>query len=142
MDSKYDEIINLEHHVSKTRPQMPMSDRAAQFSPFAALTGYDDAIRESGRLTDGRTEFEENYLDALNMKFRLLLEHLDDLPEIRVTYFRPDDLKSGGAYLDVVGTVKKIDEYERLMVMTDGTKLPLDDIVDISGDIFISLEQI
>ncbi len=118
-----------------------MSDRAAQFSPFAALTGYDDAIRESGRLTDDRTEFEENYLDALNLKFRILLENLDDLPEIRVTYFKPDNLKSGGAYLTALGTVKKIDEYERLMVMTDGTKLPLDDIIDISGNIFTSLEQ-
>ncbi len=129
--SKYDEIIDLPHHVSKTRPQMPMSDRAAQFAPFAALTGYDDAVEETGRLTDDRIELEESALDELNAKIQLLRENLADAPEITFTYFKPDERKAGGEYLTTTGRVKKIDDYERLIVLHDGTKLPMDDILDM-----------
>lgn len=140
MKTKYEDIINLPHHVSKTRPQMPMSDRAAQFAPFAALTGYDDAVKETGRLTDDKIELEESSLNEVNAKIQLLREKLADAPEVTFTYFRPDDRKDGGAYLTITGTVKKLDDYERQIVLQDGTKVPIDDILDISGDIFAVIE--
>lgn len=140
MNNRYDEIINLPHHVSKTRPQMPMSDRAAQFAPFAALTGYDSAIKETGRLTDEKIEMDEEALNILNMKFQILVDSLDDEPEVTFTYFKPDERKAGGAYLEVIGTVKKVDDFERLIVMQNGTKMPMDDILNIEGEIFASLQ--
>ena len=140
MNNSYDEIMNLPHHVSKSRPQMPMSDRAAQFAPFAALTGYDAAIEETGRLTDDKIELEENALTMLNLKMQLLREYLGDAPEITFTYFKPDERKAGGAYLTAVGRVKKLDEYERLIVLQDGTRLPMDDLLDMDGELFSNLE--
>ena len=140
MNNRYDEIINLPHHVSKTRPQMPMSDRAAQFAPFAALTGYDAAIKETGRLTDEKIEMDEEALNILNMKFQILVDSLDDEPEVTFTYFKPDERKAGGAYIEITGTVKKVDDFERLIVMQNGTKMPMDDIQNIEGEIFASLQ--
>ena len=140
MNNRYNEIINLPHHVSKTRPQMPMSDRAAQFSPFAALTGYDAAIKETERLTDEKIEMDEEALNILNMKFQILVDSLDDEPEVTFTYFKPDERKAGGAYIEVTGTVKKVDDFERLIVMQNGTKMPMDDILNIVGEIFVSLQ--
>ena len=89
MNNRYDEIINLPHHVSKTRPQMPMSDRAAQFAPFAALTGYDSAIKETGRLTDERIELDEEALTALDLKYQLLMEAFDEAPEVTIPTSNP-----------------------------------------------------
>ena len=99
----YDDSINLPQHVSATRPQMSMIDRAAQFSPFAALTGYDAAIKETGRLTDEKIEMDEGALNILNMKFQILVDSLDDEPEVTFTYFKPDERKAGGAYIEVTG---------------------------------------
>ena len=101
--SKYNGIIYLPHHVSKTRPQMPMSYRAAQFAPFAALTGYDAAIKETGRLTDERIELDEEALTALDMKYQLLMDVFDDAPEVTITFFQPDERKAGGKYASQVG---------------------------------------
>ena len=140
MNNRYNEIINLPHHVSKTRPQMPMSDRAAQFAPFAALTGYDAAIKETGRLTDEKIEMDEEALNILNMKFQILVDSLDDEPEVTFTYFKPDERKAGGAYIEVTGTVKKVDDFERLIIMQNGTKMPMDDILNIEGEMFASLQ--
>ena len=140
MNNRYDEIMELPHHVSKTRPQMPMSDRAAQFAPFAALTGYDAAIKETGRLTDEKIEMDEEALNILNMKFQILVDSLDDEPEVTFTYFKPDERKAGGAYIEVTGTVKKVDDFERLIIMQNGTKMPMDDILNIEGEIFASLQ--
>ena len=137
---KYADIINLPHHVSAIRPQMSMTDRAAQFSPFAALTGYDAAIHETGRLTDDKIELDEETLNILNMKLRLLVDSLDDEPEVTFTYFKPDERKAGGAYIEVTGTVKKVDDFERLIVMQNGMKIPMDDILNIEGHIFASLQ--
>lgn len=139
-NSKYNEIMSLPHHVSKTHPQMPMSDRAAQFSPFAALTGYDSAIRETGRLTDERIELDEEALMALNMRYQLLMDSLKESPELRITYFKPDERKSGGAYLTVSGIVKKVDDYERMITMRDGVVIPLDDVLMIEGELFSGLQ--
>ena len=132
----YEDILNLPHHVSKTRPQMSMLDRAAQFSPFAALTGYDDAIKETGRLTGEKIEMDEDRKAALDMKQAYLIEMIDEQPEISITYFLPDTKKSGGAYVTVTGNLKRFDEYERLLILTDGKKIPMDDIADIESDLF------
>lgn len=132
----YEDILNLPHHVSKTRPQMSMLDRAAQFSPFAALTGYGDAIKETGRLTDEKIEMDEDRKAALDMKQAYLIEMIDEQPEISITYFLPDTKKSGGAYVTVTGNLKRFDEYERLLILTDGKKIPMDDIADIESDLF------
>lgn len=136
MGGQYDDIINLPHHVSATRPQMSMIDRAAQFSPFAALTGYDAAIKETGRLTDEKIELDEDTKAALDIKQAYLLEIIDDQPEITVTYFLPDTKKSGGEYVTVTGNLKRFDEYERLLTLTNGKKIPMDDIADIECDLF------
>ena len=140
MKDLYEDIINLPHHVSKTRPQMPMSDRAAQFAPFAALTGYESAIKETGRLTDERIELDVEALSALDMKYQLLMEALDEAPEVTITYFQPDERKAGGKYVSAVGTVKKIDDFERRITMRDGTRIPMDDVLSIDGELFSSLE--
>ena len=131
MNNRYDEIINLPHHVSKTRPQMPMSDRAAQFAPFAALTGYDSAIKETGRLTDERIELDEEALAALDRKYQLLMDALDDAPEVTIIYFQPDERKAGGQYVSATGTVKKVDTFGRRILLQDGTRIPLDSIFDL-----------
>ena len=139
MNRKYNEIMGLPHHVSKTRPQMPMSDRAAQFAPFAALTGYDAAIKETGRLTDERIELDVEALSALDMKYQLLMEAHDEAPEVTITYFQPDERKAGGKYVSAVGA-EKIDDFERRITMQDGTKIPMDDVLNIDGELFLSLE--
>lgn len=131
MNNRYNEIINLPHHVSKTRPQMPMSDRAAQFAPFAALTGYDSAIKETGRLTDERIELDEEALTALDRKYQLLMDTLDDAPEVTIIYFQPDERKAGGQYVSATGTVKKVDTFGRRILLQDGTRIPLDSVYDL-----------
>ena len=131
MNNRYDEIMELPHHVSKTRPQMPMSDRAAQFAPFAALTGYDSAIKETGRLTNERIELDEEALTALNRKYQLLIEALDDAPEVTIIYFQPDERKAGGQYVSATGTVKKVDTFGRRILLQDGTRIPLDSVYDL-----------
>lgn len=138
--NQYEDIINLPHHVSPTRPQMPLSDRAAQFAPFAALTGYDSAIKETGRLTDDKIELDEEALTALDMKYQLLMDALDDAPEVTITYFQPDERKAGGKYITATSAVKKVDDFERRITMQDGTKIPMDDILSIGGELFSSLE--
>ena len=140
MNRKYNEIMGLPHHVSKNRPQMPMSDRASQFAPFAALTGYDAAIKETGRLTDERIELDVEALSALDMKYQILMEALDEAPEVTITYFQPDERKAGGKYVSAVGAVKKIDDFERRITMRDGTRIPTDDVLSIDGELFSSLE--
>ncbi len=131
MNNRYDEIMGLPHHVSKTRPQMPMSDRAAQFAPFAALTGYDSAIKETGRLTDERIELDEEALTALDRKYQLLMDTLDDAPEVTIIYFQPDERKAGGQYVSATGTVKKVDTFGRRILLQDGTRIPLDSVFDL-----------
>ena len=131
MNNRYDEIINLPHHVSTTRPQMPLSDRAAQFAPFAALTGYDSAIKETGRLTDERIELDEETLAALDRKYQLLMDTLDDAPEVTIIYFQPDERKAGGQYVSATGTVKKVDTFGRRILLQDGTRIPLDSVYDL-----------
>lgn len=131
MTKTYDDIIHLPHHVSAIHPHMAAIDRAAQFSPFAALTGYDAAIKETARLTDKRMELDESMKDALSNNLQMIADRLKEHPEIAITYFQPDAKKNGGAYVTVINTVKKIDVYERIVVMTDGIVIPVDEIISI-----------
>lgn len=133
---RYDDIIHLPHHVSSVHPPMPVSDRAAQFAPFAALTGHDAAIKETARLTDERVELDENAKAVLDEKLRMVQEMLARQPEITVTYFQPDEKKSGGRYISATGNARKIDMYNHLIIMADGLRIPLSEIYGIEGDIF------
>ena len=127
----YDDIINLPHHVSTRHPQMSMYDRAAQFSPFAALTGHDAAIKETERLTEDWVELDEDSKELLDEKLQMIREHLDEKPEVTFTYFEPDERKQGGAYRTIAGKVKKIDEYEHRILLEDGTVLIMEHLFSI-----------
>lgn len=140
MTGDYNDIIYLPHHVSPTRPQMSMRDRAAQFSPFAALTGYDAAIRETARLTQERVELDEQELAVLDRKFQLLLEQLEQCPRVTITWFVPDELKQGGRYLTITDVVKKVDAAARFVLLQNAGRICMDDIVEIEGELFDCLE--
>lgn len=138
--NKYNNIINLPHHVSSTHPHMSMIDRAAQFSPFAALTGYDAAVKETARLTEQQIELDEYEKSALDQRILLLQDHLKELPEVIITYFEPDERKSGGKYISKTGAVKKIDAYEKQIVLADRRKISIENILSIEGELFRILE--
>lgn len=127
---EYDDIINLPHHQSATRPHMSNHDRSAQFSPFAALTGYGDAVKETARLTDEKIELDEDAKKVLDEKLRFLWENKVG-QQVSVTYFEADSKKEGVAYLSVSGSLKKLNIYERTITLEDGTVISLDNIVDI-----------
>ena len=139
-DKKYEDIINLPHHVSPTRPQMSISDRAAQFSPFAALTGHDAAVKETARLTDERIELDESRKIILNEKLQIIAEHLTERPEIIITYFQPDERKNGGSYVKICGQVKKIDEIEHCVRLMDETKICIEQIYEIEGEVVSEID--
>ncbi|MCR4893578.1 MAG: hypothetical protein K5911_02455 [Eubacteriales bacterium] len=133
MNGKYGSIIDMPHHVSPSRQHMSLWDRAAQFAPFAALTGYGDEITETARLTGKRIEPDEDLKSELDAGLRELSSRLDERPAARITYFLPDPLKEGGSYVTEEGNVKKIDPIERTVVFTDGTVILIDDIIGING---------
>lgn len=133
---KYDDIINLPHHVSKTRPQMSIHDRAAQFSAFAALSGYDDTVKETARLTDKKLELTEEEIAELNLKIQILKEYADTRPFVFVEYFIPDKKKSGGSYVTITGNFRRIDEYAGNLILTSGEEIHLSDIYSIEGEVF------
>lgn len=128
---QYDDIINLPHHRSKTRPHMSLEDRAAQFSPFAALTGYDAAIEETARLTDRKIELDEDAKARLNEKLQYIVENLGTDMEVVITYFVPDERKSGGEYVTKRGRVKRIDENEGIVIMEDRERIKIEEICEI-----------
>lgn len=136
----YSKIISLPHHQSATRKRMSNYDRAAQFAPFAALTGHDEAIKETARLTDDYMEMGEDRLGELSAKIQLLIDKLSEQPEITVVYFIPDVRKSGGSYAEKTGIVRIIDEYERKLVFYDGDKILIDRVADFKGEFFSQLE--
>ena len=129
--SRYDDIINLPHHVSPTRQQMSIHDRAAQFAPFAALVGYDAAVAETARLTESRPELDEQEQRVINERLAYIADHIHEQPEVRIKYFVPDEHKSGGAIVEASGKVKKISATDATIVLTDGCKIRLSDIVDL-----------
>lgn len=131
MAGEYDDIINLPYKKSITRPHMKLIDRAAQFSPFAALTTHSDAIKEAGRLTSERITLDEDSMQLLDSRFQMLLENISEHPEVTFTYFIQDNYKSGGQYVKVTGKVKKIDGIEPIIYLEDGTKIAMRDVVKI-----------
>ena len=139
MSGVYDDIINLPHPTSQRHPRMPIRDRAAIFSPFAALGGHGAAIAETARLTERQIELDEDAWAELDRRQAILLEHIDEQPEITITWFQPDEKKDGGAYLPTTGRLKKFRELERILLLTDGTEIPLQDVVSLESDIFQTL---
>ena len=131
MKDEYRDILDLPHHTSPRHPRMSRQDRAAQFAPFSALTGYDDVIDETARVTDSRIELSEEARDLLDMKQRILSQFLDSYPEITVTYFLPDTRKAGGAYQRFTGNLKRIDTVEQYLLFTDGKRIPLQSVLNI-----------
>ncbi len=136
----YEDIINLPHHVSSTRPRMPMADRAAQFSSFQALSGYGDAVKETARLTGQRIELDESAKAVLDEKLRLLAEEIEERPEAAITYFLPDKKKAGGEYITATGRVKKLDAVAQELVMVNGQTIPIADIIEIEGQLFTAFQ--
>ena len=132
MSGKYDDIIGMPHHTSPRHPRMSMRDRAAQFAPFSALTGYGDVVDETARLTDGRIVLTEDAKALLDFKQRLLLERIDTRPEITVTYFVKDGKKSGGSYQTVRGRLLRIDSVEKTLVLEGGRRIDAQDVIAIA----------
>ena len=127
MSGPYDDIIDLPHPTSERHPRMPMANRAAQFSPFAALSGYDDAVKETARLTDGKIELTEEEKANLDARLQLLESGI----AASFTYFQPDSRKQGGAYVTASGEVKRIDGIAREIILMDGRRIPIDDILEV-----------
>ena len=134
MTGSYTDILNLPHPTSKKHPRMTRTARAAQFAPFAALTGYNEAVKETARLTDEQLELDDTEKAQLNEKLQLLHQHLPRQLPITITFFIPDTKKAGGSYQTITGPVKKIQEYERRLIMTDGTIIPIDAIIGLYGE--------
>ena len=132
MSGKYDDIIGMPHHTSPRHPRMSMRDRAAQFAPFSALTGYGDVVDETARLTDGRIVLTEDAKALLDFKQRLLQERIDTKPEITVTYFVKDARKSGGSYQTVRGRLLRFDDVERTLVLDGGRRINAQDVIAIA----------
>lgn len=136
MRNKYDDIINLPRHISKNHPPMPRIDRAAQFSPFAALNGHDAAVKETARLTETRIELDEYMKEVLNHRLQIIIKKIPEEPEVKITYFQPDKDKEGGSYIDISGVVKKVDEYKRVVFLDDYKLISIDEIISIEGEMF------
>lgn len=132
----YDDIIHMPHHQSKKHPAMSLYVRSAQFAPFAALTGYEDAVRETARETSERIEIDEELKEILDMKLQLLHENLNQKQEITFTYFVPDLKKEGGEYITEVGIVKKIDFENQVIILANQKEISISEIIDISGKMF------
>ena len=131
MKGPYDDIIHLPYQGSAVRPHMSLRDRAAQFAPFAALTGYEDAVREAARLTDTRAELTEDEQSLLDGKLQKLAENLSAHPQAAVTWFRPDKKKTGGAYVTTTGQLKRIDDVAGVLILMGGGRIVIEDILDI-----------
>ena len=129
----YDDIIRLPRHCSEKRMPMTLHDRAAQFAPFAALTGYDAAIGETARRTDKKAELDEETANILNERIHLIRERIGEKPEVEIAYFVPDERKSGGKYTTFKGRVRRIDAFAKVLIFTDGSKIPLADIISIEN---------
>lgn len=138
----YDDIIHLPHHVSKKHPQMTMLNRAAQFAPFAALTGHDAAIQETARLTSSQRLLDDSDNEILDRKMAIIRTKLAESPTLTLIYFQPDEHKNGGAYKSVTGQLKKIDDYLHTLILSDETTIPISSIFEIEGEIFNKMDSV
>ncbi len=130
-NKKYENIINKPHHVSKVHPQISLYARSAQFAPFAALTGYEDAVKETARETQEELEIDDELKSILDAKLQMLIEIKESNPEISITYFVKDEKKSGGKYVTITGIIKKIDLYEQIITLVDNTVIPIKNVIDL-----------
>lgn len=135
-NNKYDDIINLPHHISKKHPRMSLYARSSQFAPFAALTGYEDAINETSRQTSKKIDIDEELKNILDSKLQIIIEQIKDKPEVTITYFIEDLKKEGGKYVTITGFVRKVDLYDQYIYFVDDKKIPINDIIDISSKLF------
>ena len=133
---KYSDIINLPHHVSTKHPHLSREQKAAQFAPFAALTGFDEDVKETARLTDRRIEIDDGLKEIINNKLNIIDKNIKSKPNVIVTYFKKDIKKSGGKYLDKEGIIKKINIFDNYLLFNDNTKIPIIDIIDIKSELF------
>lgn len=136
MKNPYEDIINLPKHSSSKHPQMPIYNRAAQFSPFAALVGHEAAISEAARRTEKRPDLDEYIRADIDRRLAIIEEHIDVKVEVTIVYFKEDELKDGGAYMEISGHAKKIDKYEKLVLMEDRVEIPIKDIIEIDCRLF------
>lgn len=134
--NNYDDIINLPHHTSSKYPRMTISARSAQFAPFSALQGYSEEIKEASRLTNEKIEIDDNLKNMLDSKLQLIQSVIKTKPEVLLTYFVPDNKKTGGKYITTTVNIKRIDLYNNMLILTDNSKIPINDIIDITGDMF------
>ena len=137
----YEDIINLPRPVSKKHPQPPLSERAARFAPFAAITGYEEMVLEEARITEEKIELDECALILLDKKLNIIQKHLSQSPEITVTYFVPDKKKTGGAYRTITGIVKRIDPYQKILILQNDEKIQIEDIYNLKSDSFHTLDN-
>ncbi len=128
---KYDDIIHLQHYQSSERPHMSLHDRAAQFAPFAALSGHEEAIEETARVTDAKMILDEDAIGKMNEALYAISKHLQEKWTVSITYFQPDTLKDGGAYLTDVGTIKRIDDIEKIIIMDSGMKIGMEQVMQV-----------
>lgn len=135
IEDNYEDIINLPHYEPKNHPRMSNYNRAAQFAPFAALTGYEEQVKETARLTDKRVEIDEGLRNLINSKLRIIARNIKSKPEVTITYFVKDKKKNGGCYITITGNVKKVDSIEEIIVLSDKTKINMKDILTITGEI-------
>ena len=139
---KYDDMIGLGHHISRTHPPMARIKRAAQFASFDALTGFGAAIHEAGRETEEKKELSEDMIDMINARLAVIEQHIKEQPNIAVTYFIPDNKKAGGRYVTVSGNIRKLDGMRHRIIMADGTSIPIDDVRFIEGSLFDTFDHI
>lgn len=132
----YEDIINLPHYEPIRHPRMSKESRASQFAPFAALTGYEDAVKETARITDEKIEIDEGLKIFLNNRLQIVLDNIKEKPRVTFTYFVYDKKKSGGKYITVTGNVSKIDKVNNNVMLTDKKKIPINEIINITGSIF------
>ena len=137
----YEDIINLPRPVSKKHPPPPLSERAARFAPFAAITGYEEMLLEEARITEEKIELDECALILLDKKLNIIQKHLSQSPEITVTYFVPDKKKTGGAYHTITGIVKRIDPYQKILILENDEKIQIEKIYDLKSDLFYTLDN-
>lgn len=128
---KYEDVINRQHPTSKKHPRMSRMNRAAQFAPFAALTGYEESIEETARLTDSRIELGEDEIKEINAKLNFIQEHIKERPKVTITFFQPDEKKDGGKYTVATGKVRRIDEFNRIIIFEDMMEIAIDEITEI-----------
>lgn len=131
--NEYNDIINLPHYVSKKHPQMSEEARSAQFAPFAALSGYEDAIKETAKLTDNKIELSDEMINIINDKLLFIEKNIQDKPLITITYFVPDKRKNGGEYISVTNSIKQIDLINNIIILTNKKKICINNIIGISG---------